>query len=62
MGQVVNLRTARKRAVRTQAEAKAVENRQRSSRSRADRLLEAAKSDKTERDLEGHRLDVGVRQ
>jgi hypothetical protein len=62
MGQVVNLRTARKRAVRTQAEAKAAENRQRSSRSRADRLLEAAKSDKTERDLEGHRLDVGVRQ
>jgi hypothetical protein len=57
MGQVVNLRTRRKRAVRQLAADKAAENRLKHGRSKTERVLEVARSAKADRDLDAHRLD-----
>jgi hypothetical protein len=59
MGQVVNLRTARKRAQRTQADDRAAQNRLKHGQSKAEVMLAAARSAKAGRDLEGHRLEQG---
>jgi len=61
MGQVVNLRLRRKQAVRQQANEGAAENRLKHGRSKAERELEATRSDKARRHIEGHRLDAGDR-
>jgi Domain of unknown function (DUF4169) len=58
MGQIVNLRLARKRAQRRAAAEEAAENRSKHGRTKAERTLEAAQSAKTARDLDGHRLDT----
>jgi hypothetical protein len=59
MGQVVNLRTIRKRAVRQQADDRAAENRLKHGQSKTQVMLGAARSAKAGRDLDGHRLDSG---
>jgi len=59
MGQVVNLRTARKRALRQKADERAAENRLKHGQSKAELRLEATRSAKAGRDLDGHRLDQG---
>ena len=58
MGEVVNLRTRRRRAMRQQASDEAAANRVRHGRPKAQRMLEAAESTKARRDLDGHRLDT----
>ena len=57
MGQVVNLRTARKRARRLKAAEQAQQNRVTHGRSKADATLASARTAKAERDLDAHRLD-----
>ncbi len=59
MGDVVNLRTARKRAARKQAEQVAAENRIRFGRSKEERSLTQARAGKTRRDLDQHRIETG---
>jgi hypothetical protein len=59
MGVVVNLRTARKRAQRTQADDRAAQNRLKHGQSKAEVKLAAARTAKAGRDLEGHRLEQG---
>jgi Domain of unknown function (DUF4169) len=59
MGQVVNLRTHRRRAVRQQASDEAAANRVKHGRSKAQRTLDVARSAKASRDLDGHRTDTG---
>ena len=57
MGQVVNLRTARKRARRLKAAEQAQQNRLKHGRSKADAALASARAAKAERDLDAHRVD-----
>ena len=59
MGDLVNLRTARKRAKRRQAEQQAASNRLVHGRSKAERALTQAQSDKARQDLDEHRIDTG---
>ena len=59
MADVVNLRAARKRVDRQQAEKRAAENRLAHGRSKSERNLEAARRDKTNRDLDLHRQRTG---
>jgi hypothetical protein len=59
MGPVVNLRTARKRAKRRQAEQEAASRRLVHGRSKAERNLEQSRSDKAQRSLDQHRIDTG---
>jgi hypothetical protein len=59
MGQVVNLRTARKRAQRREADGRASQNRLKHGQSKAELKLAVARAAKDGRDLEGHRLEVG---
>jgi Domain of unknown function (DUF4169) len=59
MGQIVNLRVARKRAKRRQSEQEAAANRLALGRSKAVRNMERAKSEKAEKDLERHRINRG---
>ena len=56
MGDLVNLRTARKQASRRQAEQKAAANRASHGRSKSERTLTRAKSDKVLRSLDQHRV------
>jgi hypothetical protein len=62
MGQVVNLRLRRKRALRQQAIEKAAENRLNQGRSKAERILQATQSAQARRHIEAHRLDTGDRE
>jgi uncharacterized protein DUF4169 len=62
MGPVVNLRTARKRAKRRQAERQAAARRLAHGISKAERNLERARSDKDQRDLDQHRVERGDEQ
>ena len=59
MGEIVNLRRARKQAARRLAEETAAANRLRHGRSKAERELEAARDAKAGRELDGHRLEPG---
>jgi len=58
MGDLVNLRTARKQAKRRQAEQKAASNRLAHGRSKAERALEQSRSDKLRESLDQHRLET----
>jgi Domain of unknown function (DUF4169) len=56
MGEVVNLRRARKGRERQRKEAEAAENRIAFGMTKADRRLRDSELEKAERGLEGHRL------
>ena len=62
MGDVVNLRTARKRAKRLKAEQKAATNRLTHGRTKADRTATQSRNDKAQRSLDLHRVETGDRQ
>ena len=57
MGDVVNLRAARKAAERDAARVKATENAAKHGRSKALKALEAARAEKAARDLDGAKRD-----
>jgi len=59
MAEVVNLRTARKRAKRQQDDLLAAANRQAHGGRKSARQLEAARQAKANRDLEQHRIEKG---
>jgi hypothetical protein len=59
MAEVVNLRTARKRAQRRHVEKRAAENRLSHGRSKPERDLAKALADKADRDLDQHRNKTG---
>jgi DNA-binding helix-hairpin-helix protein with protein kinase domain len=59
MGDLVNLRTARKRAKRRRAEQAAAANRLAHGRSKSERTLTQAKSDKVRENLDQHRIKTG---
>ena len=59
MGDIVNLRRARKKAERQFAEQKASANRLLHGRSKAERELEAKRDAKAGRDLDRHRIETG---
>jgi hypothetical protein len=59
MAEIVNLRTARKRAKRVTAEEQAAARRLAHGRSKAERNLERAQSDKDRRSLDHHRIESG---
>ena len=58
MGEIVNLRTARKAATRRRDAARAEENRRVHGRSKAERALEEARAEKTRRELDAHRIET----
>lgn len=57
MGDVVNLRTARKRMLREEKERRAELNRVRFGRSKAERMLARTEEQRATTDLDGHRLE-----
>lgn len=57
MGDVVNLRMARKRAARAEDDRRAEENRRRFGRTKAEKTLAAAEDRKQSLHLEGHRRE-----
>jgi hypothetical protein len=59
MGEIVNLRRARKQAMRQLDAQRAAANRLRHGRSKADKVREAALDDKARHDLDGHRIETG---
>jgi hypothetical protein len=59
MGDLVNLRTARKQAKRRQAEAKAAVHRLAHGRSKAERSLARSRDDKASKSLDQHRIETG---
>ena len=59
MGDLVNLRTARKRAKRRQAERTAASNRLAHGRSKAERAIEQSQNDKARKGLDQHRIETG---
>jgi hypothetical protein len=59
MGDVVNLRGARKRTAKQLREKQAAENRFIHGRSKTERAAEEARNDKAARQLDGHRLGSG---
>jgi hypothetical protein len=59
MGEVVNLRTAKKQAVRRQTAEQAATNRVLHGMSKAERALLKAKKKKAETELDQHRVDTG---
>ena len=59
MGDLVNLRRARKTAARQLDEKRAAANRVRHGRSKAERELSAARNAKSRRDLDQHRTETG---
>jgi hypothetical protein len=59
MGDVINLRKARKRAKRKLGEQRADANRLLHGRSKAERILEAARQAKDRRRLDQHRIETG---
>jgi hypothetical protein len=58
MGEIVNLRRARKDAKRREDAVRAAENRLAHGRSKAKRALEEARAEKTRRELDAHRLET----
>jgi len=59
MGDLVNLRTARKQARRRQADKEAASNRLVHGRSKAERVLEQSRGDKARKGLDQHRIETG---
>jgi hypothetical protein len=59
MTKIVNLRAARKRAVRLQDAQRAAERRAEFGVPKAERLLVKARADKARREVEGHRIGNG---
>jgi len=59
MGDLVNLRVARKQAKRRRAEQEAASARVVHGRSKRERILEQSRSDKAERSLDQHRIERG---
>ena len=59
MGDVINLRTLRKRAAKRREEERAAENRIKHGRTKAERLLEAKRTGKLKQHLDGHKIDSG---
>ncbi len=59
MDNLVNLRIARKRAKRRQAEQEAAANRLVRGRSKAERALEQSRSDQAQSILDKHRIETG---
>jgi hypothetical protein len=57
MAEILNLNQARKARAKTDAKAKAAENRARFGRTKADKTLDAARVDKLQRDLDGARRE-----
>ncbi|MFZ0267258.1 DUF4169 family protein [Caulobacter sp.] len=53
MAELLNLNQARKAKAKTAAKTKAVENRAKFGRTKADKALDAARADKLKRDLDG---------
>jgi Domain of unknown function (DUF4169) len=62
MGDIVNLRTARKRAKRRDAEQQAAANRLTHGRTKTDRTATKVRNDKAQRSLDLHRVETGDRQ
>ena len=58
MGEIVNLRRARKDAKRRENAVRAVENRLAHGRSKAERKLEEAQAEKARRELDAHRVET----
>jgi Domain of unknown function (DUF4169) len=59
MGDVINIRRARKQVKRKLNEQNAAANRLAHGLSKADRALEQAKNDKAQRDLDQRRIETG---
>ncbi len=59
MGDLINLRNARKQAQRRGAEQKAASNRLAYGRPKPERKLEQSRNDKARRNLDGHRIETG---
>jgi hypothetical protein len=59
MGDLVNLRTARKRAKRRHAEQEAASSRIVHGRSKAERALEQSRGKKAQKSLDQHRIEMG---
>ena len=59
MGEVVNLRKARKKIERQEAERTAAANRVLHGRSKAERTLDAQRKTKSNHDLDRHRIETG---
>lgn len=57
MGEVINLRQARKARDRREKEASATENRARFGRTKAEKQVDTVSREQAERLLDGHRLD-----
>ena len=57
MGDIVNLRRARKQAAQQAAEQKAAANRELHGRSKAQRKLDRTREAKSSRDLDGHLIE-----
>jgi hypothetical protein len=57
-GEIINLRLARKNKARADAEKQAEENRLKFGRSKAEKSLNAAKKDLTDKSLDGHKRDT----
>ncbi|MNL50792.1 hypothetical protein D3C87_1738360 [compost metagenome] len=53
MAEILNLNQARKAKTKADAKTKAVENRAKFGRTKADKALDAARADKLKRDLDG---------
>ncbi|HWU13170.1 MAG TPA: DUF4169 family protein [Caulobacter sp.] len=53
MAEILNLNQARKARAKTDAKARAAENRARFGRTKADKALDAARADRLQRDLDG---------
>jgi len=59
MGEVINLRKARKGATRRKAAALAEQNRMLHGRSKAERTLQTARAKKSQGTLDQHKLETG---
>ncbi len=59
MGELVNLRKVRKAAARQQKELRAIENRLVHGRTKAERSLASAQTEKSRRGLDAHRIETG---
>jgi hypothetical protein len=62
MGEIVNLRKARKRAAKQRDAERAAANRLTHGRSKAERASEATRSEQTRRFLDAHKIDTGDAQ
>jgi hypothetical protein len=59
MAEIINLRRARKRAKRDEDDKRAAENRLAHGRPKAERDLQEARHELTERRLDAHRIETG---